>query len=353
MRLESERLARAQEALREAGLDALWISSPPNVRYLSGFSDPADGKVLLSADQATLLTDARYSVQVADEVALPIVIARSPETLRRAAESVAGLRVGFEAAHLSVAALGELQEHWRAELVPTQGLIEGLRLVKDAREIAAIRRAQAVADAAYLEVLPQIVPGARETDIALALELAMRRGGADSAAFSITAASGPRGARPHGGASERVMQSGELITLDFGAIVDGYHSDMTRTLALGEVGDELRRLYSAVLEAEETALAAVRPGARTADLDAIARGVLERHHLAEYFTHSLGHGVGLEIHEEPGLRATSEEVLTAGMVITIEPGVYLPGVGGVRIEDLVLVTENGYEVLSGSEKVRL
>ena len=179
----------------------------------------------------------------------------------------------------------------------------------------------------------------------------MRRLGAQAPAFGTIVASGVRGALPHGRASQKVLEVGELVTVDFGARVGGYHSDCTRTLPCGAVTDpELLRLYRAVLEAQETALAAIRPGLRTADLDALARQVLGRYGLAEYFTHSLGHGVGLDVHEAPGMRATSPDVLRAGMVITVEPGVYLPGVGGVRIEELVLVTDGGGEVLSKAEK---
>jgi Xaa-Pro aminopeptidase len=180
----------------------------------------------------------------------------------------------------------------------------------------------------------------------------MRARGAASA-FDITVASGPRGAMPHGTASQRVIGDNELVTVDFGAQVNGYHSDMTRTVAVGDPSGELRRLYRAVLEAEEAAVRAIRPGVLCSELDAVARDLLTAHGLGEYFAHSLGHGVGLAVHEGPGLRKGSADVLEAGMVITAEPGVYLPGLGGVRIEDLVLVTETGYEVLSRSPKEQL
>ena len=339
--------------MRQVGVDALWISQPANLRYLSGFSSPEDAKLLLTPGGVLLYTDSRYALQAAEEVTVGTHIARSPATLEHAAEQVRGLKVGFEAEHLTVAGLDDLKQYWPAELVPLRHLVETLRLIKTEPEIAAIRKAQAIADAAYVEVLPQIQAGVRETDLALALELAMRRRGADGLSFEIIVASGSRGALPHGRASEKLLTEGELVTLDFGALVGGYHSDMTRTVAVGEVGPELRRLYTAVLDAEEQAIAAVGPGVRAAELDALARGVLAGHHLAEHFTHSLGHGVGLNVHEAPGLRAASDEVLRPGMIVTIEPGVYLGGVGGVRIEDLLLVTESGSEVLSQSPKVRL
>ncbi|EYB67712.1 peptidase M24 [Deinococcus phoenicis] len=338
--------------MRAAGVDALWVSDPANVRAITGFSSGADGKVLVTADGATLYTDARYTVQAQEESRVPQVIARPPETYQDAAERVKGQRVGFEAEHLTVAGLEVLRDHWDAALVPTRGLVEGVRLVKSPQEVQAIREAQALADRVFAEVRPMIRAGARELDVALALETGLRRAGAE-VGFDVIVASGPRGAMPHGVASERVIEDGELVTVDFGARLRGYHSDMTRTVAVGTPSEELRRVYNAVLEAEEAAVAAIRPGVKAGELDELARGILERHGLAEAFAHSLGHGVGLNIHEGPGLRKGSEDVLAPGMVVTVEPGAYLPGVGGVRIEDLVLVTDTGYEVLSHSPKERL
>ncbi|WP_189087636.1 M24 family metallopeptidase [Deinococcus ruber] len=344
--------AALMQMLTQAGLDALWVSTPENVRYLSGFRDGRDGKVLLMPSGGTLYTDARYTVQAREESRFPQFIARPPETLEHAAPMLEGLRVGFEAEHLTVAQYEDLKAQWNATLTATRGLIEGLRVVKSAQEIASIRAAQDIADAAFAAVSPGIVPGVSERSVALKLEqFIQERGG--TAAFDFTVASGPRGAMPHGGASERLIGENDLITIDFGANVDGYHSDMTRTVATGNPSEELRRLYRAVLEAEEAAVAAVKPGASCADLDKLARDILSGHGLGEYFAHSLGHGVGLAIHEGPGLRGTSSEVLRPGMVVTIEPGVYVPGVGGVRIEDLLLVTEDGHEVLSHSPKVTL
>ncbi|THF88344.1 aminopeptidase P family protein [Deinococcus sp. KSM4-11] len=343
-------LDELQGALRRAGVDALWISDPSNVRAITGFTSGKDGKVLVTPDGATLYTDARYTVQAAGESSVPQFIARPPDTYLHAAPALKGLRVGFEADHLTVVLLDDLRDHWPdSTLVPVRGLVQGFRLRKDERELDAIREAQRIADAAFTQVRPLIRPGVTELEIALELELAMRRAGAQSA-FEIIVASGPNGAKPHGVASSRVIGHNELVTVDMGAQVNGYHSDMTRTVAVGDPSAELRRLYRAVLEAEEAAVAAVGPGVRAADLDHLARDLLTGHGLGVYFAHSLGHGVGLDVHEGPGLRGTSEDVLEPGMVITIEPGVYIPEVGGVRIEDLVLVTETGHEVLSQSEK---
>ncbi|CAM3158592.1 Xaa-Pro peptidase family protein [Deinococcus saxicola] len=343
-------LQQLRDAVREAGVTGLWVSHPANVRALTGFTSPEDGKVLVTADGATLYTDARYTVQAREESGLPQFIARPPETYKHAAEGVRGQRVGFEADSLTVAGLEDLKEHWPdAELVPLRGMIQGLRQIKTADEIGAMRAAQDLADQVFAEVRPLIVAGSRELDIALEIETRLRKAGAESA-FGVIVASGPRGAMPHGHASARVIQDGELVTVDMGAYLNGYNSDMTRTVAVGQPSDEMKRVYNAVLEAEEAAIRAVRPGVRAADLDKIARDILTGHGLGEAFVHSLGHGVGLEVHEGPSLRGTSEDVLAAGMVITIEPGAYLPDVGGVRIEDLLLVTEDGYEVLSHSPK---
>ncbi len=347
-------LDRLRQSMKGAQLDAVWVTQPENVRYLSRFSSPEDARVLVTPEHATLYTDARYTVQAQQESTLPVHIARGLAVYEHAHASLVGLKVGIEANHLSVAAYQDLQAAWpQSTLQTTRGLIEPLRMVKMQDELAAIRAAQAIADAAFAQLLPQVVAGVSEAALAGKLEQAMRELGAQGPAFETIVASGERGALPHGRATDKLLQDGELVTFDFGALKDGYHSDMTRTVAVGPQSDEHIRLYRAVLEAEEAALAAVKPGVRAADLDQISRNTLEQYGLAEYFVHSLGHGVGLNIHEGPSLYAQSEDVLEAGMVITIEPGVYVPGQTGLRIEDLVLVTETGYEVLSASPKTRL
>ncbi|MCY1702244.1 M24 family metallopeptidase [Deinococcus sp. SL84] len=349
-----EKIEQLRAALARRGLQALWVSDPANVRYLSGFTHPDDGRLLVTPGAAVLYTDGRYTVQ-AQEDALPgieVVIARPLEAIEGAAPAVAGMKMGVEGAHLTVSALERLKERWQVQFHPVEGLVEELRLHKSADEVAGIRAAQALADRVFAEVRPQIRAGVRELDIAMALEQGLRQAGATSA-FDVIVASGVRGALPHGTASDRVIEDGDLVTVDFGANLNGYNSDMTRTVAVGQPADELKRLYNAVLEAEEAAVRAVRPGLKASDLDAVARDILAGHGLAEAFAHSLGHGVGLVVHEGPRLAQGSEDVLAPGMVITIEPGAYVPGLGGVRIEDLVLVTEDGYEVLSHSPRETL
>ncbi|KQR40810.1 Xaa-Pro peptidase family protein [Deinococcus sp. Leaf326] len=342
------RLDALRRDLGRAGVDALWVSDPANVRALSGFTSPADGKVLVTRGGATLYTDARYTVQAEQESALPAFIARPPATYEHAAAGLGGLRVGFEADSLTVAGLEDLQAAWPdVTLVPLRGVVQGLRAVKAPEESRQIRAAQALADRVFGEVRPLIRAGVTEQDVAYEIESRLLRAGAESA-FGIIVASGPRGALPHGHASDRVIEDGDLVTVDMGARLGGYHSDMTRTVAVGNPSEEMRRIYRAVHEAEAAAVAAVKPGVRAADLDAVARDILTAHGLGEAFAHSLGHGVGLEVHERPGLRAMSEDVLEAGMIVTIEPGAYVPGLGGVRIEDLLLVTDDGHEVLSRS-----
>jgi Xaa-Pro aminopeptidase len=344
------RLAAVREALAEAGAEALLATHPASVRYLSNFSSPEDGSVLVTADAAWLVTDDRYVVQAEQESWLPFHIARDWNAW--AAETLGSLRTAVEAEHITLAKHDALRAALGRDLISTTGLIAAVRAVKDEAEIALVREAARIADLAYATILEGGVlrAGVREIDVALALERAMRDAGAEATAFEIIVASGPRSAMPHGVASTRVIEVGDLVTMDFGARIDGYHSDMTRAVAVGEISPRLRELFDAVLEAEETAVAAIRPGLPGRDADATARSVLERAGLAEYFVHSLGHGVGLNIHEGPRLSAKSSDVLVPSMLVTVEPGVYLPGVGGVRIEDLVLVTQDSHEVLSGSPK---
>jgi len=343
------RLTALRAALADAGADALIVTAPANVRYLSSFSSPKDGHVLVTPDEAWLVTDTRYTVQAEEESTLPVHLTR--QWLEWMSERVAGSRVAIEADHLTVAQYETLRSALSAPPVSTSGLLARARAVKDEAEVARVREAARLTDLAYERVVGSVLrAGVREVDVALALERAMREEGAEDAGFDIIVASGPRSAMPHGVASQRVIESGDLVTMDFGARVDGYHADLTRAVAVGPVAPRLRELFDAVLAAQEAAIAAIAPGLRGADADAVARKRLEDVGLHEAFAHSLGHGVGLEIHEGPRLAATSTDVLEAGMIVTVEPGVYLPGFGGVRIEDLVLVTPEGHEVLSAAPK---
>lgn len=337
------------KVLEDAGLDALMVTQPENVRYLSGFTSPKDGWVVVYREGMVLVTDPRYTVQAEQESRIPHRIVPREKAAEVTAELLKG-RVGFEANHLAFGRLEALREQVPAEWVPTQDLVEKLRLTKTPEELKHIRAAAKLADEGFGHILPFLRPGSSELDIALELEFYLRKRGSEGIAFEIIVASGERSAMPHGAASAKKLLPGELVTLDFGAVVEGYRSDMTRTVALGEVSRELRAIYDAVLEAQQRALEAVRPGKLGKEVDGVARQVLAERGYGEYFAHGLGHGVGLAIHEGPSLGRLSEHVLEPGMVVTVEPGVYVPGVGGCRIEDLVLVTPTGYEVLSHSSK---
>jgi len=332
-----------QALLEPLELDALYITRPENVRYLTGFPHPEDAQVLIAPEGAFLLTDPRYP-EAERESRIPARVLKREE--REALFQDLRGRVGFEAEHLPYAALERLRELSPAEWVPTKGVIERLRLKKSPEEVARIRQAQALAERALERALALLRPGVEEREVALEIEFFLRKEGAEGVAFPPIVASGARGALPHARASEKRLEPGELITLDLGAKVAGYHSDMTRTVALGKPSPEMRRVYEAVQEALEVALQGLKPGRTGKEVDALAREALGRHGLDRYFVHSLGHGVGLAVHEGPGLSPYTEEVLEPGMVVTVEPGVYLPGVGGVRIEELVLITEDGIELLS-------
>ncbi|GGJ29464.1 M24 family metallopeptidase [Deinococcus roseus] len=340
------------DLLTSHGLDALWVTKPENVRYLSGFSTPKDGLVLLHKEGALLYTDARYTEQAKEECFIPQHIARHSDVIQHARTLLEGKVVGYEADALLVNKLHQLAGLQAKKLVPTEGILEARRLIKTPEEIQLIRQAQQIADEALRQALPSLRAGVREVDLALQMEVYMRSHGAEDRAFDITVASGYRSAMPHGTASEKVIQEGELVTFDWGARYRGYYSDCTRAFPVGEISEELKNLYRHTQKALNLALEAIKPGVMTSDLDQVARGYLEEQGLAEHFVHSLGHGVGLAIHENPHLARFRPDLpqynvpLQAGMVITIEPGLYVAGVGGVRLEELVLVTETGCEVLS-------
>lgn len=344
----TDRLNRLRERLGSTDAEALLVTTPANVRYVSNFGTPEDAVVLVRPTDALLLTDGRYTAQAQEQSALPFEIVSG--LLDAAAERTGGAKLGVEGDSLNLVQYRSLASTLGYEPVVTEGLFAPLRLVKSADEIAKLRQAARVTDMAFEAAVAMMAPGVTEVEVALELERAMRLNGADGSAFDIIVASGVRGAMPHGTASQKKLAAGELVTLDFGAVVDGYHADMTRTVAIGEVGAEERRLFDAVLQAQKAALAAVGPGKTGRELDKVARDILDGHGLAEQFSHSLGHGTGLVIHEGPRLSNRSEDVLQPGMIVTVEPGVYFPGFTGLRIEDLAVVTQDGHEVLSKSPK---
>ena len=347
-------LEQLRQKLAHLELDGIWIAKPENIRYLSGFTTPKDAKLLVTQTQVQLYTDPRYTVQAKAESLVPFHIARFEAVYEHAKQFTAGKKIGFEADAVLYSSYEALSEHLGANLQSVIDVIEPMRVSKNLEEISHIRQAAQIADQALNTMLPKLKAGITERDFALELEFEMRKRGADSAAFEIIVASGERSAMPHGTASSRAMQNGDLVTIDWGAALNGYHSDCTRAYPIGEISDQLKQMYNAVLEANLLAISHVKAGVGCKELDTIARDYLKTQGYDEAFAHSLGHGVGLAIHEAPTLsqRAENNVLLEVGTIVTIEPGVYLEGIGGVRIEDLLLVTDNGCEILTDLPKPR-
>jgi Xaa-Pro aminopeptidase len=351
------RRARAVAAAKLAGADGLLVTHLPDVRYLSGFTG-SSGALVLSGKRGVLFTDGRYTAQAqAEAVGTKVVIANKPAVAAACEwlEAAGVSKCGFDPTQTTVAGLEAMRKVVsskvrRGMFHPVGSLVARLREVKDADEIEVMRRAALVGCRLFDGVLGEMVPGVAEMEVALGLEVAARRAGAEGMSFETIVASGERSALPHGRASAAKLPRRGFVTLDFGVMLDGYCSDMTRTVHLGKARSGEREVYDAVLEAQEAAVSAVAPGVSVGEVDEAARSVLRRSGLDVYFTHSTGHGVGLEIHEGPRIAAKQTQVLEQGMVITIEPGVYQPGQFGVRIEDMVLVTAKGGEVLTPSVK---
>jgi Xaa-Pro aminopeptidase len=351
----SDRAQRLSELLDGAGVEVIVVTNLVNVRYLTGYTG-SNGIALIGPQTRRFMTDFRYVQQAAEEVDPSFERAKASQNLLAVlAEELPDTvtRVGFEDEHVSVRQHARMRELLgeRVELIGVNGLVEGLRAVKDAGEVARIRAASELADAAFEQTIAAGVAGRTERELALALELAMRERGAERASFDIIVATGPHGALPHAQPRDVEVGRGDLVVFDWGAQLDGYCSDCTRTVAAGVApGDEATAVYQLVLEAQLAGLGAVRAGAVCREVDAAAREVIDGHGHREHFGHGLGHGVGLDIHEEPRLSQRADGELRAGNTVTVEPGVYLPGQLGVRIEDLVVVTDEGSEILTGVSK---
>jgi Xaa-Pro aminopeptidase len=337
--------------------EALLVTHPPDIRYLSGFTG-SNGALVLHGGRGTLYTDGRYTAQAKSEAVGTKVVIVPKGVLTAACEAMAAAgvtRCGFDAAQTTVATLDAIRKVIPTKLrrsffVSISPVVARLREVKDAGEIEIMRRAALAGCKLFDHMLGFLRAGLTEVAVAAELEHTARLAGAEAMSFETIVASGERSALPHGRASMARLPKRGFLTLDFGVVIDGYCSDMTRTVHLGKASHEELAVYDAVLEAQEAGVAAVRPGVTTGDVDEAARSVLRRVGLDEYFSHSTGHGVGLEIHEGPRLAKEQQQVLEAGMVVTIEPGVYMPGKFGVRIEDMVLVTAKGGEILTPSVK---
>lgn len=346
------RVRNLQQALQSQRVDALLVTHMPNVRYLCGFTG-SSGALLVGPDSATLFTDGRYTVQARGEaLGTRVRIAKgNPSTAAIANLARSKQTVGIEADRVTVSQRAALSKAApRARLKPLSGLIERARMVKQADEVLQLKAAVMLASGLFEVLLHGIKPGVTEGHVAAELEYVARRSGAQGMSFETIVASGPRSAMPHGVASEQPIPASGFVVLDYGVILAGYCSDMTRTVYVGPPGRKQRGLYQAVLDAQLAAIDAVQPGVQAGKVDQAARKVLRKAGFDSYFTHSTGHGVGLEIHEPPRLGKGQTELLQPGMVITIEPGAYIPGLGGVRIEDMVLVTETGCQVLTPTSK---
>lgn len=355
MQTDTEYSARREHllpALAEGRVQGFLVTALPNVRYLSGFTG-SHGAVLLTEDRALLFTDPRYQTQAPQESDCEVKIAKGP-LIPEVVKWMNRLRlktVAFEQNRISFLDYQHLKEHAKnIRLKPLSGKIEDLRMVKSPAEIASIKASVKLNSAALEQALRRFKPSMAEVDFAAEIEYRMRRLGADGTAFETIVASGPRTALPHARPTDRPIQTDQLLLVDMGSVVAGYASDMTRTYAVGKLDVRTRRMYRAVLESQRAAIDGVKPGATCSSVDRAARGVLRSYGLDNLFIHSTGHGLGLEIHENPRIGRKERTKLEPGMIITIEPGVYQEGVGGIRIEDTVVVTSNGCEILTPTGK---
>jgi Xaa-Pro aminopeptidase len=345
-----DRLAALRRALDQAGIDALLVSHLPNIRYLSGFTGDA-GLLLVDRARVVLVTDRRYALQAPEEIhgLAEVEIGNQTWELVKEVLHPAGPEpVGFEAEYLSVHSADRLRAATTAPVTATMGLVEALRVSKDPGEVAAIREAVTVALDAFEALLPTLRVGETERTIAARLDGALRHHGSLPSPFPAIVASGPRSALPHAQPTERAVRPGDLLLLDFGASVDGYCADLTRTVVVGARADGRQRdVYDAVRSAQGEAVAGLRAGITGREADGLARAVMVARGVGDFFTHSLGHGIGLQVHEAPRLAPVNEEALPAGAVVTVEPAAYLEGWGGVRLEDDAVLTAGGVDLLSG------
>lgn len=347
-----EKLTRLREKMEQNDVDGLLITNDQNRRYMTGFTGTA-GVILVSLDQAVFITDFRYTVQAKEQVTgYELVEHKGPihQEVANQVEQLGIKRLGFEKNHMTYSTFEVYQQVLSSEFIPIDGLVEQLRMYKTESEIAILKDAAQIADAAFDYIQTIIKPGVKEIDVSNELEFFMRKQGAVSSSFDIIVASGYRAALPHGVASDKEIQTGELVTLDFGALYKGYCSDMTRTLAVGPISDELNTIYHTVLEAQKRGMDGLKAGITGKEADALTRDYIKEQGYGEYFGHSTGHGLGMDVHEAPSLSFRNDHPLEPGTVVTVEPGIYVPNIGGCRIEDDAVVTENGNERLTFSTK---
>lgn len=347
-----DRLQALRTEMDKKGIEALLITGIENRRYVTGFTG-SSGVAFVTDQHALLITDFRYIEQATVQApSFEIVKHTGPmtEEVAKQVQRLAVKKVAFERDHMTYALYEMYQKVLPTELVPVHGLVENLRLIKDSEEIKIIKEAAKIADASFHHILTFIRPGIKEIDIATELEYVMRKQGASSSSFDTIVASGIRSSLPHGVASHKTIEHGDMITLDFGAYYQGYCSDITRTIAVGSVNPKLQEIYHIVLEAQIKGIEGIKPGITGKEADAMTRDYITSKGYGENFGHSTGHGIGLEIHEGPALSVRSDIILQPGMVVTCEPGIYVEGLGGVRIEDDLLITDQGNEVLTKAPK---
>ncbi|WP_404452985.1 Xaa-Pro peptidase family protein [Virgibacillus necropolis] len=346
------KIEKLRASLSTNNLDAIIITNPYNRRYITGFTGTA-GVAIISLKDTRFITDFRYTEQANEQATEFTVVEHKKSIIEEISNQLNELnvsRVGFEKTHMTYATYELYNKTIDKELIPVSGIVEKLRLIKTSEELTILKAAAKIADDAFEHIQSFIKPGVKEIDVSNELEFFMRKQGATSSSFDIIVASGYRSALPHGVASDKKIESGELVTLDYGALYQGYCSDTTRTVAVGEISDELKTIYNTVLTAQLKGVEGIKPGITGVQADALTRDYITEKGYGKYFGHSTGHGVGLEVHEGPGLSVKSETTLEAGMVVTVEPGIYIQNVGGCRIEDDVLVTESGHERLTQASK---
>ncbi|SHG67967.1 MULTISPECIES: Xaa-Pro peptidase family protein [Virgibacillus] len=346
------KLTKLRQALEAKKLDGILISSGINRRYMTGFTGTA-GVALISLTDARFITDFRYTNQANEQIADFTVVEHKQglnEEIKQQLKNMGIKKLGFEQDHVTYSEYTTFNDTFEVELIPVNNMVESLRIFKTNDELAIMKKAAKIADDAFDHIQSYIKPGVREIDISNELEFFMRKQGATSSSFDIIVASGYRSALPHGVASNKKIQSGELVTMDYGALYQGYCSDITRTVAVGEINDQLHSIYHIVLEAQLRGVTAIKPGVTGKEADAATRDYIKENGYGEFFGHSTGHGLGMEVHEAPSLSFKSEKPLEKGMVVTVEPGIYIPEVGGCRIEDDVVLTETGNERLTLAPK---
>lgn len=347
----NKRLQNLRELMKEKEIEAFVIYKFVNVTYITGFTGD-DSVALVTHDKAIFITDGRYTEQAQKEVKDFEVVEHKTgikEVLKEYIKTLEIKKLAFEE-NISYGQYKELKEFLEIELIPQASLVETLRVVKDEEEIENIKKAQNITDKAFEHLLNFINVGMTEKEVALELEYFMKKQGAEDLSFDTIVASGKRSSLPHGKASEKVIEKGDFVTIDFGCKVGGYCSDMTRTIVMGKANEKQKEIYNIVLEAQQRAINNLKAGLMSKEADLLARSVIEEKGYGQYFSHSLGHGVGLEVHEAPSLSSKKEEILKEGAIVTVEPGIYIPDFGGVRIEDMVLLKQDGVINLTKSPK---